>query len=204
MIHTPDARRWVLAREGSARRLAAAGGAGGPRRAERVLRRLDRETSRTSHRRLIELRAADDLLDAAAAGCFVDPVGATDLVRWNHLRRLAGETEQELARGPAAFGSLRVAAEAPALWSELAEPRHQHVPAWTRFENAVRVWADVQNGSPWIPPDRYPPPAEPPAAHPARRPETERPPAPQAAPTTPASPRPPTPRTRLQDRGPAR
>jgi hypothetical protein len=201
VIHTPDGRRSVLAREEAARRLTGAGNAR-PDRAARVLRRLDVEANRASNRGLVALRAADELLDAAAAECFADPLAATDVVRWNHLRRLAHQTEDALERGPAAFGALRLETQAPALWNSLAEPRHQQVPAWKRFEEAARVWGEVQAGRPWTPPDRFPPAAEPPLPpRAALQPETAS--VPRAAGSTlpPVHAAPAGPRPRPPDRG---
>lgn len=205
MIHAPDARRWVLAREESARRLAAAGNTPHPQRAARLLRRLDIEAARASNRGLIALRAADDLLDTAAAECFAEPLAATDVVRWNHLRRAAAETERELARGADGFGRLRLQTDAPTVWQALAEPKHTCVPAWTRFEEAVRLWSDVQNGKPWIPPDRFPPPAGPPAMRPTPVEVLDAPiPDVRGASGAPAAPRKPAGPGRPPDRGRAR
>lgn len=151
--------RWTLAREEAARRLAAAGNARNPARLARVIRRLGREAERDSTRDLIARRAADDLLDAAAAECFADPVAATDVVRWNQLRRSPEQTLADLDRGPAAFGAMRLQYDLPALWDALPEPRHPGIPAWRRFGDAARTWVDVQGGRPWTPPGQFPPPA---------------------------------------------
>lgn len=131
-----------------------------------MLRRLDRETARESHRDLVARAAADELLDQAAAHCFVDPVAATDVVRWNHLRRQAGRVRSGLAAGPSSFGALRAEREASDVWAALPEPRHAHVPAWERFRAAAEVWLDVHEGQPWTPPPEFPLPPAAPAAYP--------------------------------------
>lgn len=131
-----------------------------------MFRRLDRETARESHRDLVARAAAGELLDQAAAHCFVDPVAATDVVRWNHLRREAGRVRLELAAGPPSFGALRTEREAPEAWARLPEPRHAHVPAWDRFRAAAEVWLDVHEGQPWTPPAEFPPPPAAPAPYP--------------------------------------
>lgn len=159
VVHAPAARRWTLAREETARRFAEAGNAAtAPARLARVLRALDRETARESHRDLVARSAAAELLDQAAVHCFVDPVAATDVVRWNHLRRQPDRVRLALQAGPAPFGEMRIEREAPDLWARLPEPRHAHVPAWTRFGTAAEVWLDVQEGRPWTPPSEFPPP----------------------------------------------
>jgi hypothetical protein len=149
------------------------------KRVERVVRKLYRETARVSHRQLVARNAAGDLLGAAAAHCFADPVAATDLIRWNHMRRQPHQVREDLARGPAAFGALRIERDAPDLWTALGEPRHEHQPAWRRFSEAAHVWLDVQDGKDWSPPPAFPPPPEPP-----------QPPAFPAAHAAPAAPRP--------------
>ena len=126
------------------------------------MRKLHRETARPSHRQLVTRNAAGDLLDAAAAHCFADPVPATDLIRWNHMRRQPHQVREDLECGPAAFGALRIERDAPGLWSALPEPRHEHLPAWRRFREAAHVWLDVQDGKQWSPPARFPLPPEPP------------------------------------------
>jgi hypothetical protein len=177
VVHAPGARRWTLAREETARRVADAGNAAAaPARLERVRRALDRETARESHRDLVARSAAGELLDHAAVHCFVDPVAATDVVRWNHLRRQADRVRLGLEAGPAAFGETRVEREAPEVWAALPEPRHAYVPAWARFREAAEAWLDVQEARPWTPPAEFPPP---PAA-----------PVPHAGPARPAAPRP--------------
>jgi hypothetical protein len=130
-----------------------------------VFRRLDRETARESHRDLVCRTAAGELLDQAAAHCFADPVAATDVVRWNHLRRQAGHVRGSLAAGPAAFGALRVERDAPEVWASLPEPRPAHVPAWARFRAAAEVWLDVHDGRPWTPPAQFPPPPDAPVTY---------------------------------------
>jgi hypothetical protein len=166
VVHAPTGRRWTLAREEAARRFAAAGSSAAPSRLERVFRRLDRETARESHRELVARAAAGELLDQAAAHCFVDAVAATDVVRWNHLRRQAGRVRNSLAAGPSAFGALRAEREAPEAWARLPEPRHAQVPAWERFRAAAEAWLDVHGGRPWTPPAEFPQPPAAPAPHP--------------------------------------
>lgn len=161
VAHPGSGRSWTLAREDAARRLALIGNeARTAKRVERVLRKLYRETARVSHRQLVARNAAGDLLDAAAAHCFADPVPATDLIRWNHMRRQPHQVREDLARGPAAFGALRIERDSPDLWAALREPRHEHLPAWSRFREAAHVWLDVQDGKDWSPPPAYPPPPE--------------------------------------------
>lgn len=182
----PGARRWTLAREETARRLAQAGNAAAaPARLARVLRGLDRETARASHRGLVARSAAGELLDQAAVHCFVNPVAATDVVRWNHLRRQPDRVRRELQAGPAPFGEMRIEREAPEVWAALPEPRHDHVPAWARFRATAEVWLDLQEGRPSTPPAEFPPPpAAPvqypgsarPTAAPRPQPRPERPP----------------------------
>lgn len=163
VVHPASARSWTLAREDAARRLAEIGSAARTgKRVERVVRKLHRETARASHRQLVARNAAGDLLDAAGAHCFADPVPATDLVRWNHMRRQPHQVREDLVRGPAAFGVLRVERDAPDLWSALREPRHEALPAWRRFREAAEVWLDVHDGKEWSPPARFPLPPEPP------------------------------------------
>lgn len=123
-----------------------------------MLRALDRETARESHRDLVARSAAGELLDQAALHCFVHPVAATDVVRWNHLRRQAERVRLELQNGPAPFGETRIEREAPEVWAALPEPRHAYVPAWARFRVAAEVWLDVHEGRPWTPPAEFPPP----------------------------------------------
>lgn len=135
-------------------------------RLERVSAKLDRETARESHRDMVARTAAGELLDQAAVHCFVDPVAATDVVRWNHLRRQPGQVRGNLAAGPAAFGALRVERDAPEVWASLPEPRHAHVPAWARFRAAAEVWLDVHDGRPWTPPAEFPPPPDAPMPYP--------------------------------------
>ncbi|HEX6372924.1 MAG TPA: hypothetical protein VF006_28635 [Longimicrobium sp.] len=159
VVHAPASRRWTLAREETALRFADAGNAAAaPARLARVLRALDRETARESHRDLVARSAAGELLDQAAVHCFVDPVAATDVVRWNHLRRQPDRVRLEVQDGPAPFGEMRVEREAPEVWAALPEPRHDHVPAWARFRAAAEVWLDVHEGRPWTPPAEFPPP----------------------------------------------
>ncbi len=152
-----------MAREETARRFASAGTSAGPARLERVLRRLDRETARESHRDLVARAAAGELLDHAATQCFLDPVAATDVVRWNHLRRQVGRVHDSLTGGPSSFGVLRAEREVPEVWASLPEPRHARVPAWERFRAAAEVWLDVHDGRPWTPPAEFPPPPAAPA-----------------------------------------
>ncbi|HEU4884140.1 MAG TPA: hypothetical protein VFT45_17940 [Longimicrobium sp.] len=177
VAHPRSGRSWTLAREDAARRLALIGNdARTSKRVERVARKLYRETARLSHRQLVARNAAGDLLDAAAAHCFADPVPATDRIRWNHMRRQPHQVREELARGPAGFGTLRIEHDSPGLWAALREPRHEQLPAWSRFREAAHVWLDVHDGKDWSPPPSYPPPPEPPqppafpAAHAAPRP----------------------------------
>jgi hypothetical protein len=150
---------------GGARRFAGAGSSIPPARLERAFARLDRETARESHRDLVARTAAGEFLDQAAAHCFVDPVAATDVVRWNHLRRQAVRVRESLAAGPASFGSLCAEREAPEVWASLPEPRHARVPAWERFRAAAEVWLDVHDGRPWTPPAEFPPPPAAPVPH---------------------------------------
>lgn len=191
--------RWTLAREDAAARMAAAGNTGDPSRVARVIRRLDREAARPSTRDLVGRRAADELLDAAAAECFEDPMAATDVLRWNQMRHAPEQTLSDLERGPAAFGVMRLQADAPALWTALPEPRHQGVPAWHRFADAGRTWVAVQGGRHWTPPDQFPPPA----AAPALPPAVAAPTAPPVEPVRPPHPDPGQPggRDRRADRG---
>ena len=154
-----------MIREDAARRLAAIGNASTtPGRVARVLRKLQRETARPSHRQLVAINAANDLLDAAAAHCFSNPVAATDLIRWNQMRRQPERVLADLDHGPTAFGELRIERDGPAVWSLLPEPRHEHVPAWARFRDAARTWLDVQQGREWSPPPAFPSPPPVPSA----------------------------------------
>lgn len=167
-----------------------------------MLRKLQREVARPSHRRLVAINAANELLDAAAAHCFRDPVAATDLVRWNQMRRQPHLVVADLERGPAAFGELRITREAADLWSRLPEPRHARLPAWSRFREAALLWLDVHQGRDWSPPAASPPPPEPPTAPALARPEvgTVPAPAPTPAPAPPSAP--PHPRPRGRSPGP--
>ncbi len=131
-----------------------------------MVRGLGRAAARASQRDRVARAAAGELLDRAAAHCFVDPVAAADVVRWNQLRHRAGEVRARLAEAPDAFGALRLQAEAPGTWARLPEPRHEHVPAWARFRAAAEAWLDVQEGAPWTPPAEFPPPPPAPALAP--------------------------------------
>ncbi|MDB4949422.1 MAG: hypothetical protein JWM27_2071 [Gemmatimonadetes bacterium] len=151
-----------MAREDCARRYAArANAARTPAALHRTLAALHAETSPEWYQLALRKRAADALLDAAAGHAFVDPLRATDAVRWAHLRHhpLGGS----LAAGPSAFGTLRVHAEEPARWAALPEPRHERVPAWVRFRETAETWVSVQEGQPWAVPSALPPPPPPPS-----------------------------------------
>ena len=145
-----------------------------------MLRALDRETARASHRELVARSAAGELLDQAAVHCFVDPVAATDVVRWNHLRRQPDRVRLGLQDGPALFGEMRARREAPEVWAALPQPRHACVPAWARFRAAAEVWLDVHEGHPWTPPAEFPPPPAAPVPYPGSvRPAAAPPPQPR-------------------------
>jgi len=158
VIDAAERRRWTLASEAAALSHAVTCMRAGSRAALRsAVSRLDVETAPAWHRAHIAKRAANELLDEAARHCFADPVAATDVVRWNHLRRQVDEALRLLEEEPAAFGALRQhAVDAP---RRLPQPV---APAWDQFRAAAETWLHVHEGGAWTPPDTFPPPpAEP-------------------------------------------